>query len=288
VAADVGERQGPLIPRCHHSVWTVLAASEFGFFDLSQSSLGFSERVPASGCLLPHYRPIASLRWPNVLFRDCPRCRLSGEYGDVYLATCRKFVSVLFRRRYRPELHYMRGPGPKWLERHGKSSIQASRRVGRGHSDRSAQTAVRTLARTHRAWAFRSRRFTASLRGSCRSVILWLHESQGGAIPREGGGMRAHGRAGERPRCESFLRRGGAPMARVSKTTKTIGARPRRVATISVANGRSPMGGSGEARGRRRAPYPLRRVDSLSDQRVRAQDRRAGWRRRGRARGKAH
>jgi hypothetical protein len=23
---------------------------------------------------------------------------------------------------YRPELHYMRGPGPKWLERHGSLS----------------------------------------------------------------------------------------------------------------------------------------------------------------------
>ena len=23
-----------------------------------------------------------------------------------------------FRKRYRPELHYMRGPGPKWHERH--------------------------------------------------------------------------------------------------------------------------------------------------------------------------
>ena len=23
---------------------------------------------------------------------------------------------------YRPELHYMRGPGPKWLERHGRRS----------------------------------------------------------------------------------------------------------------------------------------------------------------------
>ena len=22
--------------------------------------------------------------------------------------------------RYRPELHYMRGPGPKWIERHGQ------------------------------------------------------------------------------------------------------------------------------------------------------------------------
>jgi hypothetical protein len=25
------------------------------------------------------------------------------------------------RKFYRPELHYMRGPGPKWLERHGRS-----------------------------------------------------------------------------------------------------------------------------------------------------------------------
>jgi len=23
-------------------------------------------------------------------------------------------------RRYQPELHYMRGPGPKWIERHGR------------------------------------------------------------------------------------------------------------------------------------------------------------------------
>lgn len=26
-----------------------------------------------------------------------------------------------FRNRYRPELHYMRGPGPKWHEKHGGS-----------------------------------------------------------------------------------------------------------------------------------------------------------------------
>jgi hypothetical protein len=25
---------------------------------------------------------------------------------------------------YRPELHYMRGPGPKWRERHARSSIE--------------------------------------------------------------------------------------------------------------------------------------------------------------------
>jgi hypothetical protein len=39
------------------------------------------------------------------------------------------FVRVFFRKiigvwwgRYRPELHYMRGPGPKWLEAHSRSS----------------------------------------------------------------------------------------------------------------------------------------------------------------------
>lgn len=37
------------------------------------------------------------------------------------------FISFLKRTRksltdpYRPELHYMRGPGPKWRERHGRS-----------------------------------------------------------------------------------------------------------------------------------------------------------------------
>lgn len=25
-----------------------------------------------------------------------------------------------FSNRYRPELHYMRGPGPKWHEKHGQ------------------------------------------------------------------------------------------------------------------------------------------------------------------------
>jgi hypothetical protein len=27
---------------------------------------------------------------------------------------------------YRPELHYMRGPGPKWREKHGQSSLSPS------------------------------------------------------------------------------------------------------------------------------------------------------------------
>jgi len=36
------------------------------------------------------------------------------------MAVFRVIVSVLGTRRYRPELHYMRGPGPKWFERHRK------------------------------------------------------------------------------------------------------------------------------------------------------------------------
>jgi len=40
--------------------------------------------------------------------------------GMCILAFCRKLVSIVMDRRYRPELHYMRGPGPKWIERHGR------------------------------------------------------------------------------------------------------------------------------------------------------------------------
>ena len=37
----------------------------------------------------------------------------------MYLvALVRVLAGILHYRRYRPELHYMRGPGPKWHERH--------------------------------------------------------------------------------------------------------------------------------------------------------------------------
>jgi len=39
----------------------------------------------------------------------------------MYLLTViRAIRAALTHRRYRPELHYMRGPGPKWFERHGR------------------------------------------------------------------------------------------------------------------------------------------------------------------------
>jgi hypothetical protein len=34
------------------------------------------------------------------------------------LSFVRGFMRGLITR-YRPEMHYMRGPGPKWIERHG-------------------------------------------------------------------------------------------------------------------------------------------------------------------------
>jgi hypothetical protein len=42
------------------------------------------------------------------------------------LAFVRGIVSALMNR-YRPELHYMRGPGPKWVERHRESSAAGNR-----------------------------------------------------------------------------------------------------------------------------------------------------------------
>jgi hypothetical protein len=43
-----------------------------------------------------------------------------GESGMYLLAVFRAIRAALSHRRYRPELHYMRGPGPKWFERHGR------------------------------------------------------------------------------------------------------------------------------------------------------------------------
>jgi hypothetical protein len=38
------------------------------------------------------------------------------------------FNSVFLGSRYRPELHYMRGPGPKWNARHASVSVRVVRR----------------------------------------------------------------------------------------------------------------------------------------------------------------
>lgn len=40
-----------------------------------------------------------------------------GRSARALTAHCQLFVATL---RYRPERHYMRGPGPKWRARHGR------------------------------------------------------------------------------------------------------------------------------------------------------------------------
>jgi hypothetical protein len=44
------------------------------------------------------------------------------------LAICLRLVSGWIGR-YRPELHYMRGPGPKWLAKQRGASTRARRRA---------------------------------------------------------------------------------------------------------------------------------------------------------------
>ena len=43
--------------------------------------------------------------------------------GQAYLAACRALLRDLFDP-YRPELHYMRGPGPKWRAKHSQAHAQ--------------------------------------------------------------------------------------------------------------------------------------------------------------------
>jgi hypothetical protein len=40
----------------------------------------------------------------------------------------RTLESLLPGGRYRPELHYMRGPGPKWYARHARVPVRTARR----------------------------------------------------------------------------------------------------------------------------------------------------------------
>jgi hypothetical protein len=37
-----------------------------------------------------------------------------------------RLVTQYFRDSYHPELHYMRGPGPKWHEKHGPTATAAT------------------------------------------------------------------------------------------------------------------------------------------------------------------
>src|ERR1044071_1812604 len=73
-----------------------------------------------SARLIPHYCPITSIGWPKLALRTCAVGNSVGVSGMYLLAVFRAITAVLTHRRYRPERHYMRGPGPKWHERHGR------------------------------------------------------------------------------------------------------------------------------------------------------------------------
>jgi hypothetical protein len=48
-----------------------------------------------------------------------PRCL------DAFMVRCRRLMARA-RDPYRPELHYMRGPGPKWHARHRANLMRAT------------------------------------------------------------------------------------------------------------------------------------------------------------------
>jgi hypothetical protein len=43
-----------------------------------------------------------------------------GRIGPAVTAYCRDLTRMMFNS-YRPELHYMRGPGPAWRAKHGQT-----------------------------------------------------------------------------------------------------------------------------------------------------------------------
>jgi len=59
---------------------------------------------------------------PNVM--SAPRVRRSTPALGSVVAELQKVFKGMFDP-YRPELHYMRGPGPKWREKHGNKRPSA-------------------------------------------------------------------------------------------------------------------------------------------------------------------
>ena len=54
-------------------------------------------------------------------------------------------------KRYRPELYFMRGPGPKWLEKHGGGEIDRADAIKyRGHTGKHLLTSL--FVRLARSW----------------------------------------------------------------------------------------------------------------------------------------
>ena len=65
--------------------------------------------------------PFLELRGARALFGTPSLGRVLGATARRW----RRLTAPLFDP-YRPELHYMRGPGPKWREKHGRTAGFAS------------------------------------------------------------------------------------------------------------------------------------------------------------------
>jgi hypothetical protein len=61
--------------------------------------------------------------------RDGRRAALATELADIL----RQLKSLL--DPYRPELHYMRGPGPKWHAKHRPATVDAHPAPGLFHAE---------------------------------------------------------------------------------------------------------------------------------------------------------
>jgi hypothetical protein len=63
----------------------------------------------------------------SILAELAPIGASAHETGQRLLAAITRRVQDAFDP-YRPELHYMRGPGPRWLEKHGITARNRHRR----------------------------------------------------------------------------------------------------------------------------------------------------------------
>jgi hypothetical protein len=84
--------------------------------------------------------PIEKAAWQSAIskrFKVSPSLELyvsrvlfaTPALGHVIGLTARRRwrrLSGLLFDPYRPELHYMRGPGPKWREKHARGSVQGA------------------------------------------------------------------------------------------------------------------------------------------------------------------
>ena len=104
--------------------WFLIPTSR-GFFRGLRQAAGCASFIERGGCArgpisarhISQYRRTSFMRWPKV---GAKTGKWHGGTGMYFVAVIRAIRAAFTHRRYRPELHYMRGPGPKWFERHGR------------------------------------------------------------------------------------------------------------------------------------------------------------------------